>query len=91
MRAPMTGPVRDLQQQLDLTQQEVEQQRRQLAPGDDEIADRDFLELGRAQFAGAGAAGGELVYQGDVAGLRKSRTLTGRHLDDRSEEHTSEL
>jgi excinuclease UvrABC ATPase subunit len=32
---------------------------------------------------GAGAAGGELVYQGTVAGLRKSGTVTGRHLDDR--------
>ncbi len=33
---------------------------------------------------GAGAAGGEVVYQGTVAGLRKSGTLTGRHLDDRA-------
>src|SRR5437764_1038414 len=33
---------------------------------------------------GAGAAGGEVVYEGDLAGLRKSGTLTGRHLDDRA-------
>lgn len=33
---------------------------------------------------GAGAAGGEVVYEGSVAGLRKSGTLTGRHLDDRA-------
>src|SRR5262249_13125506 len=34
---------------------------------------------------GAGGAGGEVVFEGTVAGLRKSRTLTGRHLDDRAE------
>jgi excinuclease UvrABC ATPase subunit len=33
---------------------------------------------------GAGTAGGEIVYQGSVDGLRKSKTLTGRHLDDRA-------
>jgi excinuclease UvrABC ATPase subunit len=33
---------------------------------------------------GAGAAGGTVCYEGDVAGLRKSKTLTGRHLDDRA-------
>ncbi|RCK71273.1 excinuclease ABC subunit UvrA [Desertihabitans brevis] len=33
---------------------------------------------------GAGTAGGEIVYQGDVPGLRRSGTLTGRHLDDRA-------
>ncbi|MFG1932905.1 ATP-binding cassette domain-containing protein [Mycobacterium sp. NPDC048908] len=33
---------------------------------------------------GAGAAGGEVVFQGTVAELRKSDTLTGRHLDDRA-------
>ncbi|MEU8819552.1 excinuclease ABC subunit UvrA [Actinoplanes sp. NPDC048796] len=33
---------------------------------------------------GAGSAGGEIVFEGTVAGLRKSGTLTGRHLDDRS-------
>jgi excinuclease UvrABC ATPase subunit len=32
----------------------------------------------------AGSAGGEVVFEGTVAGLRKSRTLTGRHLDDRA-------
>ncbi len=32
---------------------------------------------------GAGAAGGEVVFEGDVKGLRKSGTLTGRHLSDR--------
>ncbi|NLT26274.1 MAG: excinuclease ABC subunit UvrA, partial [Microbacteriaceae bacterium] len=33
---------------------------------------------------GAGAHGGEIVYEGDLAGLRASGTLTGRHLDDRA-------
>ncbi|RZJ09721.1 MAG: excinuclease ABC subunit UvrA [Rubrivivax sp.] len=33
---------------------------------------------------GAGSAGGKVVYEGDVDGLRKSGTLTGRHLDDRA-------
>src|SRR5690606_37249423 len=33
---------------------------------------------------GAGAAGGEVVFEGTVAGLRKSGTLTGRHLNDRA-------
>ncbi|MEU7961164.1 excinuclease ABC subunit UvrA [Micromonospora humida] len=32
---------------------------------------------------GAGAAGGRICYTGDVAGLRRSDTLTGRHLDHR--------
>ena len=33
---------------------------------------------------GAGSAGGEVVYEGTVDGLRGSGTLTGRHLDDRA-------
>lgn len=33
---------------------------------------------------GAGTAGGEICYQGDLTGLRASDTVTGRHLDDRS-------
>jgi excinuclease UvrABC ATPase subunit len=33
---------------------------------------------------GAGSAGGEVVFAGTVAGLRASRTLTGRHFDDRA-------
>src|SRR5690606_1346867 len=33
---------------------------------------------------GAGTGGGEVVYEGTVAGLRGSGTLTGRHLDDRA-------
>jgi excinuclease UvrABC ATPase subunit len=33
---------------------------------------------------GAGTAGGELVFQGDVEQLRASGTVTGRHLDDRA-------
>ncbi len=33
---------------------------------------------------GAGTFGGEVVYEGDLAGLRSSTTLTGRHLDDRA-------
>jgi len=32
---------------------------------------------------GAGSAGGEVVYQGILEGLRAGGTLTGRHLDDR--------
>ncbi|HEY7280366.1 MAG TPA: excinuclease ABC subunit UvrA [Actinomycetota bacterium] len=33
---------------------------------------------------GAGTAGGEVVFEGTVEGLRGSGTLTGRHLDDRA-------
>jgi excinuclease UvrABC ATPase subunit len=33
---------------------------------------------------GAGTAGGTVCYQGSVAGLRASGTLTGRHFDDRA-------
>jgi excinuclease UvrABC ATPase subunit len=44
-----------------------------------EIADR-VVDLG----PGAGSGGGEVVFQGTVAGLRASKTLTGRHLDDRA-------
>jgi excinuclease UvrABC ATPase subunit len=33
---------------------------------------------------GAGAAGGSVCFEGTVAGLRRSGTLTGRHLDDRA-------
>ncbi len=33
---------------------------------------------------GAGTAGGEIVFEGSVAGLRRSGTVTGRHLDDRA-------
>ncbi len=43
------------------------------------IADH-VIDLG----PGAGTAGGEVVFEGTVAGLRKSSTLTGRHLDDRA-------
>jgi excinuclease UvrABC ATPase subunit len=32
----------------------------------------------------AGSAGGEVVFEGTVEGLRASGTLTGRHLDDRA-------
>ena len=32
----------------------------------------------------AGSAGGEVVYEGSVEGLRSADTLTGRHLDDRA-------
>jgi excinuclease ABC A subunit len=44
-----------------------------------EIADH-VVDLG----PGAGAAGGEVVYEGTVDGLRASDTITGRHLDDRA-------
>ena len=33
---------------------------------------------------GAGSAGGQVVFAGTVEGLRASKTLTGRHLDDRA-------
>lgn len=33
----------------------------------------------------AGSAGGEVVYEGSLEGLRASGTLTGKHLDDRME------
>jgi excinuclease UvrABC ATPase subunit len=44
-----------------------------------EIADH-VIDLG----PGAGAGGGEIVFEGTVAGLRKSKTLTGKHLGDRA-------
>ncbi len=44
-----------------------------------EIGDR-VVDLG----PGAGAAGGEVVFEGTVEELRASGTLTGRHLDDRA-------
>jgi excinuclease UvrABC ATPase subunit len=33
---------------------------------------------------GAGSGGGEICFEGTVAGLRESATVTGRHLDDRA-------
>src|SRR2546423_740020 len=33
---------------------------------------------------GAGTGGGQVVFEGTVDGLRSSKTLTGRHLDDRA-------
>jgi excinuclease UvrABC ATPase subunit len=33
---------------------------------------------------GAGTAGGSVCFEGTVGGLRASRTITGRHLDDRA-------
>jgi excinuclease UvrABC ATPase subunit len=44
-----------------------------------EIADH-IVDLG----PGAGTAGGEVVFEGSVAALRASDTVTGRHLDDRA-------
>jgi len=44
-----------------------------------EIADH-VVDLG----PGAGRDGGRIQYEGDVAGLRASDTLTGRHLDHRA-------
>ena len=44
-----------------------------------EIADH-VVDLG----PGAGTAGGEVVFEGTVEGLRASGTITGRHLDDRA-------
>jgi excinuclease UvrABC ATPase subunit len=48
------------------------------------IADH-VIDLG----PGAGTAGGEVVFEGTVEELRKSGTLTGRHLDDRASLKTS--
>jgi len=48
------------------------------------IADH-IVDLG----PGAGTAGGEVVFEGTVEGLRKSGTLTGRHLSDRASLKTS--
>ncbi len=45
-----------------------------------EIADH-IVDLG----PGAGRNGGEIQYTGDVAGLRSSGTITGRHLGDRAQ------
>ncbi|HET9127120.1 MAG TPA: excinuclease ABC subunit UvrA [Propionibacteriaceae bacterium] len=44
-----------------------------------EIADH-VVDLG----PGAGAAGGRIVFEGSVDDLRRSDSLTGRHLDDRA-------
>src|SRR5690606_75948 len=44
-----------------------------------QIADR-VIDIG----PGAGSAGGHTVFQGSVAELRASDTLTGRHFDDRA-------
>ncbi len=44
-----------------------------------EIADH-VVDIG----PGAGTAGGRVVFEGTVDGLRRSGTLTGRHLDDRA-------
>jgi excinuclease UvrABC ATPase subunit len=44
------------------------------------IADH-VIDLG----PGAGRAGGEIQYTGDLQGLRESGTLTGRHLDHRAQ------
>jgi excinuclease ABC A subunit len=44
-----------------------------------EIADH-VVDLG----PGAGTAGGEVVFEGTVEGLRRADTATGRHLDDRA-------
>ena len=44
-----------------------------------EIADH-VVDLG----PGAGTAGGEVMFEGTVDGLRASDTITGRHLDDRA-------
>lgn len=48
-------------------------------PATIQIADH-IIDLG----PGAGTMGGDVVFEGDVAELRRSGTLTGRHLDDRA-------
>ena len=49
-----------------------------------EIADH-VVDLGPA----AGRYGGQIMFEGDVAGLRASDTLTGRHLDHRATLNTA--
>ncbi|QLY33354.1 ATP-binding cassette domain-containing protein [Nocardia huaxiensis] len=44
------------------------------------IADH-IVDLG----PGAGSGGGTICFEGDVDGLRKSKTVTGRHFDDRAQ------
>ncbi|KRE43696.1 ATP-binding cassette domain-containing protein [Knoellia sp. Soil729] len=44
-----------------------------------EIADH-VVDLG----PGAGSGGGEIVFEGTIEALRKAKTLTGQHLDDRA-------
>src|SRR5690348_3936614 len=44
-----------------------------------EIADH-VVDLG----PGAGVGGGQVMFEGDVDGLRRSDTITGRHFDDRA-------
>ncbi|MDP2013778.1 MAG: ATP-binding cassette domain-containing protein, partial [Actinomycetota bacterium] len=44
-----------------------------------EIADH-VVDLG----PGAGTAGGNICFEGSIDGLRKSKTITGKHLDDRA-------
>ena len=57
-----------------------------------EIADH-LVDMG----PGAGPAGGEIVYQGDLAGMRASGSITARHFDeriglrDRVRKHTGSL
>src|SRR5688500_16280886 len=51
----------------------------ELKPEVIDIADH-VVDLG----PGAGTAGGEVVFEGTIDGLRASGTLTGRHLDDRA-------
>ncbi len=48
-------------------------------PGTIAVADH-VVDLG----PGAGSAGGTVCFEGTVAGLRASGTITGRHLDDRA-------
>ena len=43
-----------------------------------EIAD-ELVDIG----PGAGPDGGEIIYQGDLAGLKKSGSITGKYLDER--------
>jgi excinuclease UvrABC ATPase subunit len=43
------------------------------------IADH-VIDLG----PGAGSGGGQVMFEGTVAGLRASKTITGKHLDDRA-------
>lgn len=45
-----------------------------------EISDH-VVDLG----PGAGSGGGEIVFEGSIRGLRRAKTLTGRHLDDRAQ------
>ncbi|HEY3434869.1 MAG TPA: excinuclease ABC subunit UvrA, partial [Solirubrobacterales bacterium] len=73
------GTVAGLRKAKTLTGRHLDD-RASLKPEVIQIADH-VIDLG----PGAGPSGGQICYTGDVAGLRKSGALTGRHLDHRAQ------